>query len=133
MILSTGGPRLIAHEIAPSAAGGPPRVLHAGGRRAPARGLIERIEGSAYTFAGEGDPFVGALANDELNFFVTSMFAANTFGADMLVTRTSPSPDSRPGPATPASPPPRTPPRKKRRPGARATPHRPNSRAVFNS
>jgi DNA-binding PadR family transcriptional regulator len=26
------------------------------------RGLIERIEGGAYTFAGEGEPFVGVLA-----------------------------------------------------------------------
>jgi DNA-binding PadR family transcriptional regulator len=33
------------------------------------RGLIERIEGGAYTFAGEGDPFVGVLADDELNPF----------------------------------------------------------------
>ncbi|GAA3487783.1 PadR family transcriptional regulator [Streptomyces cremeus] len=33
------------------------------------RGLIERIEGGAYTFAGEGDPFVGVLADDEPNPF----------------------------------------------------------------
>jgi hypothetical protein len=31
------------------------------------RGLIERIEGGAYTFAGEGKPFVGVLADDEPN------------------------------------------------------------------
>lgn len=31
------------------------------------RGLIERIEGGAYTFAGEGDPFVGVLADGEEN------------------------------------------------------------------
>lgn len=31
------------------------------------RGLIERIEGGAYTFAGEGEPFVGVLADDEPN------------------------------------------------------------------
>lgn len=33
------------------------------------RGLIERIEGGAYTFAGEGEPFVGVLADDEPNPF----------------------------------------------------------------
>ena len=27
------------------------------------RGLIERIEGGAYVFAGEGEPFVGVLAD----------------------------------------------------------------------
>ncbi|MFD4633257.1 PadR family transcriptional regulator [Streptomyces sp. NPDC058284] len=32
-----------------------------------ARGLIERIEGGAYTFAGEGEPFVGVLADGEEN------------------------------------------------------------------
>ncbi|MET8328366.1 PadR family transcriptional regulator [Streptomyces sp. NPDC005181] len=31
------------------------------------RGLIARIEGGAYTFAGEGDPFVGVLAEGEEN------------------------------------------------------------------
>ncbi|MFE7776499.1 PadR family transcriptional regulator [Streptomyces sp. NPDC057445] len=31
------------------------------------RGLIERIEGGAYTFAGEGEPFVGVLAESEEN------------------------------------------------------------------
>ncbi|MGW4050326.1 PadR family transcriptional regulator [Streptomyces sp. NPDC004779] len=35
------------------------------------RGLIERIEGGAYTFAGEGDPFVGVLAEDEPNPYAT--------------------------------------------------------------
>lgn len=35
------------------------------------RGLIERIEGGAYTFAGEGEPFVGVLADDEPNPFAT--------------------------------------------------------------
>ncbi|MFJ2821802.1 PadR family transcriptional regulator [Streptomyces toxytricini] len=30
-------------------------------------GLIARIEGGAYTFAGEGEPFVGILADDEPN------------------------------------------------------------------
>ncbi|WP_399927893.1 PadR family transcriptional regulator [Streptomyces kanamyceticus] len=34
-----------------------------------ARGLIERIEGGAYTFAGEGEPFVGVLADGEENPF----------------------------------------------------------------
>ncbi|MEU6479737.1 PadR family transcriptional regulator [Streptomyces sp. NPDC047017] len=33
------------------------------------RGLIERIESGAYTFAGEGEPFVGVLADDEPNPF----------------------------------------------------------------
>ena len=31
------------------------------------RGLIERIEGGAYTFEGEGEPFVGVLAEGEEN------------------------------------------------------------------
>jgi DNA-binding PadR family transcriptional regulator len=31
------------------------------------RGLIERIEGGAYVFAGEGEPFVGVLAEGEQN------------------------------------------------------------------
>lgn len=35
------------------------------------RGLIERIEGGAYTFAGEGDPFVGVLAEGEENPYGT--------------------------------------------------------------
>ncbi len=35
------------------------------------RGLIERIEGGAYTFAGEGEPFVGVLADDEPNPYAT--------------------------------------------------------------
>lgn len=35
------------------------------------RGLIERIEGGAYTFAGEGEPFVGILAEGEENPFAT--------------------------------------------------------------
>ncbi|MFJ5827733.1 PadR family transcriptional regulator [Streptomyces sp. NPDC093089] len=34
-------------------------------------GLIERIEGGAYVFAGEGDPFVGVLAEGEENPFAT--------------------------------------------------------------
>ncbi|WP_393058945.1 PadR family transcriptional regulator [Streptomyces sp. LN549] len=34
-------------------------------------GLIERIEGGAYTFAGEGDPFVGVLAEGEKNPYAT--------------------------------------------------------------
>ncbi|MEV1048943.1 PadR family transcriptional regulator [Streptomyces sp. NPDC049916] len=39
------------------------------------RGLIERIEGGAYTFAGEGDPFVGVLAEGEENPFATGVHA----------------------------------------------------------
>jgi len=35
------------------------------------RGLIERIEGGAYTFAGEGEPFVGVLRDDEENPYAT--------------------------------------------------------------
>ncbi|WP_405999345.1 PadR family transcriptional regulator [Streptomyces sp. NBC_00829] len=35
------------------------------------RGLIARIEGGAYTFAGEGDPFVGVLAEGEENPYAT--------------------------------------------------------------
>ncbi|OPC77630.1 transcriptional regulator [Embleya scabrispora] len=35
------------------------------------RGLIERIEGGAYTFAGEGEPFVGVLADDAPNPYAT--------------------------------------------------------------
>ncbi|MGY0485836.1 PadR family transcriptional regulator [Streptomyces sp. WG-D5] len=33
------------------------------------RGLIDRIEGGAYTFAGEGEPFVGVLAEGQENPF----------------------------------------------------------------
>ncbi|MEU3607308.1 PadR family transcriptional regulator [Streptomyces sp. NPDC035033] len=35
------------------------------------RGLIERIEGGAYTFAGEGEPFVGVLGDGEANPYAT--------------------------------------------------------------
>ncbi|MEU5956745.1 PadR family transcriptional regulator [Streptomyces sp. NPDC047525] len=35
------------------------------------RGLIERIEGGAYTFAGEGEPFVGILGEGEENPFAS--------------------------------------------------------------
>ncbi|MGE7387885.1 PadR family transcriptional regulator [Streptomyces sp. NPDC004126] len=35
------------------------------------RGLIDRIEGGAYTFAGEGEPFVGVLAEDQPNPYAT--------------------------------------------------------------
>ena len=34
------------------------------------RGLIERIEGGAYTFEGEGEPFVGVRAEGDENLFV---------------------------------------------------------------
>ncbi|MFC9177629.1 PadR family transcriptional regulator [Streptomyces sp. DSS69] len=37
------------------------------------RGLIARIEGGAYTFAGEGDPFVGVLAEGEENPYATGV------------------------------------------------------------
>ncbi|WP_189955962.1 PadR family transcriptional regulator [Streptomyces alanosinicus] len=36
------------------------------------RGLVERIENGAYTFAGEGEPFVGVLAEDEENPYATA-------------------------------------------------------------
>ncbi|MEV7426100.1 MULTISPECIES: PadR family transcriptional regulator [unclassified Streptomyces] len=35
------------------------------------RGLIKRVEGGAYTFAGEGEPFVAVLADDEKNPYAT--------------------------------------------------------------
>ncbi|MFF2849807.1 PadR family transcriptional regulator [Streptomyces sp. NPDC058001] len=35
------------------------------------RGLIERIEGGAYTFAGEGEPFVGVLGAGQENPYAT--------------------------------------------------------------
>ncbi|MFJ6568645.1 PadR family transcriptional regulator [Streptomyces sp. NPDC091292] len=35
------------------------------------RGLIERIEGGAYTFAGEGEPFVGVLTEGQENPYAT--------------------------------------------------------------
>ncbi|MEV2216871.1 PadR family transcriptional regulator [Streptomyces sp. NPDC050997] len=35
------------------------------------RGLIERIRGGAYTFAGEGEPFVGVLADGDENPYAT--------------------------------------------------------------
>ncbi|MDX6363413.1 PadR family transcriptional regulator [Streptomyces sp. NPDC058274] len=35
------------------------------------RGLIERIERGAYTFAGEGEPFVGVLGEGEKNPYAT--------------------------------------------------------------
>ncbi|MFD3440775.1 MULTISPECIES: PadR family transcriptional regulator [unclassified Streptomyces] len=35
------------------------------------RGLIRRIEAGAYTFAGEGEPFVGVLAEGEENPYAT--------------------------------------------------------------
>ncbi|MEI5525197.1 PadR family transcriptional regulator [Streptomyces brasiliscabiei] len=35
------------------------------------RGLIERVRGGAYTFAGEGEPFVGVLAEGQENPYAT--------------------------------------------------------------
>ncbi|MFB6438409.1 PadR family transcriptional regulator [Streptomyces sp. NPDC056411] len=35
------------------------------------RGLIERIKGGAYVFAGEGEPFVGVLAKGQTNPYAT--------------------------------------------------------------
>lgn len=37
------------------------------------RGLIARIESGAYTFADEGDPFVGLLADDQENPYATGV------------------------------------------------------------
>ncbi|MFG2587473.1 PadR family transcriptional regulator [Streptomyces sp. NBC_01166] len=37
------------------------------------RGLIARIEAGAYTFAGEGEPFVGVLAEGQENPFATGV------------------------------------------------------------
>ncbi|MET7365310.1 PadR family transcriptional regulator [Streptomyces sp. NPDC005566] len=37
------------------------------------RGLIERIEGGAYTFAGEGEPFVGVLSEGQENPYATGI------------------------------------------------------------
>ncbi|MFF1646774.1 PadR family transcriptional regulator [Streptomyces sp. NPDC058240] len=37
------------------------------------RGLIARIEGGAYTFAGEGEPFVGVLADGQRNPYATGV------------------------------------------------------------
>ncbi|MGW1025133.1 PadR family transcriptional regulator [Streptomyces sp. NPDC002577] len=37
------------------------------------RGLIDRIKGGAYTFAGEGEPFVGVLADGEENPYATGV------------------------------------------------------------
>lgn len=37
------------------------------------RGLISRIEGGAYTFAGEGEPFVGVLGEGEENPYATGL------------------------------------------------------------
>ncbi|MFF3542243.1 PadR family transcriptional regulator [Streptomyces platensis] len=36
------------------------------------QGLIERIEGGAYVFAGEGEPFVGVLAEGQENPYATT-------------------------------------------------------------
>ncbi|MCH0565106.1 PadR family transcriptional regulator [Streptomyces sp. MUM 2J] len=62
--------------------GGPERLGHIGeimnmwvhtadGEAAWTRGLVDRIEGGAYTFAGEGEPFVGVLADGEENPYAT--------------------------------------------------------------
>ncbi|MGW4635718.1 PadR family transcriptional regulator [Nocardia sp. NPDC004415] len=41
------------------------------------RGLIDRIRDGAYVFAGEGEPFVGVLADDEPNPFATGPHPAD--------------------------------------------------------
>ncbi|MEU0598396.1 PadR family transcriptional regulator [Streptomyces sp. NPDC006393] len=46
-------------------------VHTADGEAAWTRGLIERIEAGAYTFAGEGEPFVGVLAEGQENPYAT--------------------------------------------------------------
>ncbi|MGW2490634.1 PadR family transcriptional regulator [Streptomyces sp. NPDC001606] len=46
--------------------------LHtADGEVAWTQGLIERVEGGAYTFAGEGEPFVGVLTEGQDNPYAT--------------------------------------------------------------
>ncbi|WP_240134296.1 PadR family transcriptional regulator [Streptomyces sp. MUM 178J] len=37
------------------------------------RGLVERIQGGAYTFAGEGEPFVGVLGEGQENPYATGV------------------------------------------------------------
>ncbi|MFE2261690.1 PadR family transcriptional regulator [Streptomyces griseosporeus] len=62
--------------------GGPEKLGHIGeimnmwvhtadGEAAWTRGLIDRIEGGAYTFAGEGEPFVGVLGEGQDNPYAT--------------------------------------------------------------
>ncbi|MGW0137011.1 PadR family transcriptional regulator [Streptomyces sp. NPDC003299] len=62
--------------------GGPEQLGHIGeimhmwvhaadGEAAWTRGLIGRIESGAYTFAGEGEPFVGVLADGQENPYAT--------------------------------------------------------------
>jgi hypothetical protein len=46
-------------------------VHTADGEAAWTRGLIDRIEGGAYTFAGEGEPFVGVLGEGQDNPYAT--------------------------------------------------------------
>ncbi|MFC5803026.1 PadR family transcriptional regulator [Streptomyces formicae] len=48
-------------------------VHSADGGAAWTRGLIERIEGGAYTFAGEGEPFVGVLVEGQENPYATGV------------------------------------------------------------
>ncbi|WP_406862319.1 PadR family transcriptional regulator [Streptomyces sp. HUAS MG47] len=45
-------------------------------------GLIERIEGGAYVFAGEGEPFVGVLAEGQENPYATGDETDGTDGED---------------------------------------------------
>ncbi|MGO4419096.1 PadR family transcriptional regulator [Streptomyces sp. MCAF7] len=61
---------MVAHDVAPSTAGGPPRTEYeltdAGEEAADSgaqwtRGLIERLEGGAYVMAGEGKRSVDVL------------------------------------------------------------------------
>ncbi|TXS56231.1 PadR family transcriptional regulator [Streptomyces sp. t39] len=44
------------------------------------RGLVARIEAGAYTFAGEGEPFVGVLAEGEDNPYATGEYHAGDDG-----------------------------------------------------
>lgn len=46
-------------------------VHTADGEAAWTRGLVDRIEGGAYTFAGEGEPFVGVLGDGQENPYAT--------------------------------------------------------------
>ncbi|WP_432248486.1 PadR family transcriptional regulator [Streptomyces sanyensis] len=48
-------------------------LASADGGSAWTRGLISRIEAGAYTFAGEGEPFVGVLAEGQENPYATGI------------------------------------------------------------
>ncbi|THA36707.1 PadR family transcriptional regulator [Streptomyces sp. A1277] len=68
----------VAERYAPGAAGHIGEIMNMWIHSADAgaewtRGLIERIEGGAYVFAGEGEPFVGVLAEGDENPYATGV------------------------------------------------------------